>query len=92
MLTFEHAQKRHFRDLPPHLIRQLSVRRWSQHNGKWKLFKKDDDKALLEGKSPDSADAMALAWFNLRPTDITPPQRYPAQRPRESLLLISMPI
>ena len=68
----EHAQKRHFRDLPPHLIRQLSVRRWSQHNGKWKLFKKDDDKALLEGKSPDSADAMALAWFNLRPTDITP--------------------
>lgn len=66
----DHAQLQNIGDLPQKLIRELSVRRWQKYNGKWKLYDKEEDKALLEGKSPDSADAMALAWFNLRPHDL----------------------
>jgi len=65
----DHAQLQNIGDLPGKLIRELSVRRWQKYNGKWKLYDKEEDKALLDGKSPDSADAMALAWFNLRPHD-----------------------
>lgn len=66
----DHAQLQNIGDLPEKVIRELTVRRWSQHNGKWKLYDKEEDKTLLDGKSPDSADAMALAWFNLRPHEL----------------------
>lgn len=66
----DHAQLKNLGDLNPKLIRELSVRRWSKINGKWKLYDKEEDKTLLDGKSPDSADAMALAWFNLRPHEL----------------------
>lgn len=66
----DHAQLKNLGDIPTKTIRELSVRRWQKHNGKYKLFDKEEDKALLDGKSPDSADAMALAWFNLRPHDL----------------------
>ncbi len=59
--------------LPPHIIRQLSIRRWVRHNGKLKLEDKEKAKVLLKNKSPNESDAMVLAWYNLHPTDFKVP-------------------
>lgn len=66
-----HAQLGHFRDLPQHIIRQLSVRRGVNRNGKLKLFPKHEDKPMLGGNSPDSGDAVSLAWYGILPQDIS---------------------